>query len=66
MYTLGSAISIIPLYSMNSNGLDTDFSKALSNDFNRLGEKGRTVSIYQCRKKLANSMNNYYHSDKEV
>ena len=37
--TLGSAISISPLYSMNSNGLDANFSKALSNDFNRLGGK---------------------------
>ena len=32
---LGSAISVIPLYSMDSNGLDSDFSKALSNDFSR-------------------------------
>src|SRR5688572_5792376 len=37
--TLGSAISITPFYSMNYNGLDANFSKALSNDFNRLGEK---------------------------
>jgi hypothetical protein len=37
--TLGSAISISPLYSMNSNGIDAKFSKALSNDFNRLGGK---------------------------
>jgi hypothetical protein len=37
--TLGSAISISPLYSMNSEGLDAKFSKPLSNDFNGLGEK---------------------------
>src|SRR5688572_4233313 len=37
--TLGSAISITPFYSINYNGLDANFSKALSNDFNRLGEK---------------------------
>jgi hypothetical protein len=36
---LGSAISISPLYSINSNGIDAKFSKALSNDFNRLGGK---------------------------
>jgi hypothetical protein len=36
---LGSAISIILLYSMNPNGLDVNFSKALSNEFNRLGGK---------------------------
>jgi hypothetical protein len=37
--TLGSVISISPLYSMDCNGLDTDFAKPLSNDFNRLGGK---------------------------
>jgi hypothetical protein len=36
---LGSVISISPLYSMDCNGLDTDFAKPLSNDFNRLGGK---------------------------
>jgi hypothetical protein len=37
--TLGSVISVSPLYSMNYNGLDADFTKPLSNDFNRLGKK---------------------------
>jgi hypothetical protein len=33
-YTLGSAISVSPLYSMNFKGLDANLSKPLSNDFN--------------------------------
>jgi Pentapeptide repeats (8 copies) len=32
-------ISISPLYSVDSNGLGANFSKALSHDFNRLGGK---------------------------
>jgi hypothetical protein len=37
--TLGSAISVSPFYSMDSTGVEAKFSKPLSNDFNRLGEK---------------------------
>jgi hypothetical protein len=38
-FTLGSVISISPLCSMICSGLDADFAKPPSNDFNRLGGK---------------------------
>jgi hypothetical protein len=38
--TLGSAIPISHFYSVAYKEMDTNFSKPLSNDFNRLGKMG--------------------------
>jgi hypothetical protein len=39
LHALGSVISVSSLYSMDCGGLNVDFAKSLSNDFNRLEGK---------------------------